>query len=123
MFDWNNVLISVIALLSAAISTIGLKLVERWLNKSKDKDSSQLEMRNELRTDLASRTDEVERLKAEATALEKEIDEWRRKYYEIVEAYLKLKYSYSGKLLETKGSDDGHHESDAAGPDGSTGDH
>lgn len=113
MFDWNNVLISLIALLSAAISTIGLKLVERWLNKSKDKDTSQLEMRNELRNDLASGKEEIERLKAEVSAMEKEVDEWRRKYYEIVEAYLKLKYSYSGKLLEQKGTDDGHLEPDA----------
>lgn len=120
MLDWNNILISIIALLSAAISTIGLKLVERWLNKSKDKDSSQLEMRNELRTDIASKVEEIERLKAEIAAMEKEIDEWRKKYYEIVEAYLKLKYSYDGQLLGMKGSDDEHHGPD---PDAGPADH
>lgn len=92
VLDWSSVVVSAIALLSAAISTIGLKLVERWLNKSKDKDTSQLEMRNELRGDLKERLAEIDKLKVEIESLDKAVDEWRKKYYDVYEAYLKLKY-------------------------------
>lgn len=102
MLDWNSILVSGIALLSAAISTIGLKLVERWLNKSKDKDTSQLEMRNELRGDLKERLAEIDKLKVEIENLDKAVDEWRKKYYDVYEAYLKLKYpGHGGARRET----------------------
>lgn len=58
-----------------------MEFIKRWLAKAKDKDTTATELRNELRTDLTT-------LKGELEAVEKEVTQWKDRYYEVMEKKL-----------------------------------
>lgn len=95
--DWGNYAIPIIALLGTIFGGAGLEFVKRWLSKAKDKDDTATQLRNELRGELTS-------IKTELANVEKELDEWKAKYYEVVEKYLtvKIQYETALKLLADK---------------------
>lgn len=70
-----------IALIGTLCGGLGLKLLEHWLGRSKVKLDEATKIRTELR-------DEVTTLRAENKELEKQVDEWRMKYYELREKQL-----------------------------------
>lgn len=70
-----------IALIGTFFGGAGLKITEKYLARTGEKAELATKMRDEIRADLAL-------CKAEAGLLEKEIDEWRAKYYYLLEENL-----------------------------------
>ena len=89
--DWGNYAIPIIALLGTIFGGAGLEFIKRWLGKAKEKDDTATALRNELRGELTS-------LKTELSNVERELDEWKAKYYEVVEKYLTVKIQYENAL-------------------------
>lgn len=96
--DFSNSQDALIALFGTIFGGAGLEFVRRVLAKSKEKEDSATALRNELRTELTA-------LKAEMTAVEKDLDMWRQKYYELFEKYILIKVQYDSvlKQLAAKG--------------------
>ena len=63
---------------------VGLKFVEHWLSRSKVRDDTAAQLRNELRT-------EIQGLKQELNNVETDLDKWRGKYYELMDNFIKVK--------------------------------
>lgn len=98
MANINDWLIPVLTFLGTVFAGAGLKWIEGWLKKAKDKDDTATNLRNELRAELTA-------LKAEIQATEKELDDWKRNYYEIAGQLLSVKYQLEAakRMLEEKG--------------------
>lgn len=64
-----------IAAISGLLIGIGLRIVEKFLNKGKDNLEEHVALRKELR-------EELDTVKEELYGLRKEVDEWREKYYD-----------------------------------------
>lgn len=75
---------ALLALAGAILGGSGLKVIEHWLNKSKDKSDMAKDFRNELRTDLIDAKKELDRVEAE-------LDSWKDKYYLLMNENLELK--------------------------------
>lgn len=73
-----------LALIGAILGGSGLKVIEYWLNKSKTKDDTATDFRNELRTDIKD-------LREELRKTEEELEKWRLKYYQLMDEYIKFK--------------------------------
>lgn len=84
MPDLSNISEGWLALIGALLGGSGLKIVEAWLNRSKVKEDSATELRNELRA-------EVRGLRDELRTVEDELDKWRGKYYELLDEFIKAK--------------------------------
>ena len=85
--DFSNSQDAIIALVGTIFGGAGLEIIRRVLAKSKEKEDSATAFRNELRTELTA-------LKAEMATVEKELDMWRQKYYELFEKYVLVKIQY-----------------------------
>lgn len=66
-----------IAIVSGLTIGIGLRVVEKFLNKKKENLEEHITLRKELREELDAVKEELYRLK-------EEVDEWRQKYYDQV---------------------------------------
>lgn len=73
-----------IALIGTILGGVGLKFVEHWLSRSKVRDDTAAQLRNELRT-------EIQGLKTELNNVESDLDKWRGKYYELMDNFIKVK--------------------------------
>lgn len=73
-----------LALIGAILGGSGLKFIEHYLSRPKIKDDSATAFRNELR-------EEVKNLREELRKTENELDDWRTKYYALVDDYSKAK--------------------------------
>ncbi|ASR77449.1 hypothetical protein SEA_PARADIDDLES_221 [Streptomyces phage Paradiddles] len=73
-----------IALIGTVLGGVGLKFVEHWLSRSKVRDDTAAQLRNELRT-------EIQGLKQELNNVETDLDKWRGKYYELMDNFIKVK--------------------------------
>jgi len=80
-----------LALIGAVLGGSGLKIMESWLNKSKVRDDAASAFRTELR-------DEVKNLRDELRKVETDLDNWRAKYYELMEQFLKVKAELDAAL-------------------------
>lgn len=80
-----------IALAGTIFGGAGLEIIRRSLAKSKEREDSATALRNELRGELTS-------LKSEMAAVEKELDLWRQKYYELFEKYVYIKVQYDAAI-------------------------
>lgn len=87
----SNYAIPIIALLGTLFGGAGLELIKRWLGKAKEKDDTATQLRKELRGELTS-------LKKELSDVERELDEWKARYYEVMEKYLTVKIQYENAL-------------------------
>lgn len=67
-----------IALIGTLCGGIGLKVLEHWLGRNKFKTDEATRIREELRTDMTA-------LRTENKELERQVDEWRLKYYDLRE--------------------------------------
>ncbi len=85
-----------LALIGAIMGGSGLKFVESWLNRSKVKDDSAAEFRNELRV-------EVKSLREELKSVEAELEKWRAKYYEVYEQLIAAKSELETALRKING--------------------
>lgn len=85
--DFTNSQDAVLALLGTIFGGAGLEIIRRALSKSKEREDSATAFRDELRTELTQ-------LKTEMMTVERELDMWRLKYYELYETYLRVKFQY-----------------------------
>ncbi len=85
MPDIANLSPAWLALLGALFGGTGLKVIEHWLNRSKARDDTASSLRNEIRSDLKE-------VRAELAATEKELYEWRDRYYILLEDVLSQGY-------------------------------
>lgn len=85
----NGVSQAWLALIGAILGGSGLKVIEHWLNKSKVQNDEATSYRKELR-------DEVTSLREELRKVEKELDEWRDKYYVLMDEFSKFKREHGG---------------------------
>lgn len=67
-----------VALAIALFGGAGIKVVEKFLNRNKDREDLASRMREELRV-------EIERHKKRADEAEDEADQWRDRYYRLLE--------------------------------------
>lgn len=79
-----------LAIIGALLGGSGLKVIEHWLNRSKTKDDSATDFRNELRTDIKD-------LRLELSKTEEELDKWRVKYYALMDEFIKYKLGDNNK--------------------------
>jgi hypothetical protein len=94
----GTTLTAIFSVIGAIFAGAGLKVVEKWLQKAKDKDDTATSLRNELRTELTA-------LKKELADASDSIDEWKAKYYDVIEKYILVKAQLNAvlKILSDKG--------------------
>lgn len=73
-----------LVLAGTVFSGVGLEVVRRLLGRAKEKDDTATEFRKELRGELST-------IKAELDNVEKELDEWKGKYYALLQQYIEVK--------------------------------
>ena len=91
--NWSDYAIPIIALVGTIFGGAGLEFIKRWLGKAKERDDTATALRNELRGELTS-------IKQELANVEKELDEWKTKYYDVVEKYLTVKIQYENLMRQ-----------------------
>lgn len=82
-----------LALIGAILGGSGLKFIEHWLSQSKVKDDSASKFRDELRNEVSS-------LREELRTTEKDLDEWKGKYYTLVEETMKVRSELEAALRD-----------------------
>lgn len=80
-----------LALIGAILGGSGLKFIEHWLSRSKAKDDSASKFRDELRTEVSSLRDELR-------TTETDLDNWKQKYYTLVEDAMKVRSELDAAL-------------------------
>lgn len=73
-----------IALIGTLMGGAGLKFIEKFLARGTEKQDFATKMRDELRTDLNTTKEEVRQL-------EKEIDQWKEKYFLLLQEHLEVR--------------------------------
>jgi t-SNARE complex subunit (syntaxin) len=95
-----------LALIGTLFGSAGLKIIEYWLSRAKIKEDTALQMRDELRKEIDRKSKdyllEVDRLRIELTAAEKQVNEWRDKYYTLIEDFMRVKAEYSIAIEKVK---------------------
>jgi len=94
----NDWLIPLLTFLGTVFAGAGLKWIEGFLKKAKDKDDTATNLRNELRAELTA-------LKVEISTTEKELDQWRERAYQMQEQllYMRIQLEAAKRLLEANG--------------------
>lgn len=72
-----------VALLGTLFGGAGLKVVESWLGKAKERATEQQTIREELRKEIDNLRAQLEKGAAEEQRLETQIEDWRAKYYDL----------------------------------------
>ena len=98
MANLNDWLIPLLTFLGTVFAGAGLKWIEGFLKKAKDKDDTATNLRNELRAELTA-------LKVEISTTEKELDQWRERAYQMQEQllYMRIQLEAAKRLLEANG--------------------
>ena len=84
---------AIIAALGALVFGALMKFVSKLTDRRKDTLNEHLELRRELR-------EELDAVKAEINTLQKELDEWREKYYHQVEVTTLLQAELAAMRIE-----------------------
>ena len=84
---------AIIAAIGALIVGVLMKFISKLTDKRKDTLNEHLELRRELR-------EELDAVKEEISTLQKELDEWREKYYHQVEVTTLLQAELAAMRLE-----------------------
>lgn len=80
-----------IALIATIFGGGGLKIIEHFLGRHNTADVTAASMREELRKDGQSLKVETHNLREEIRAVERELDQWKEKYFTLVEEYMEAK--------------------------------
>lgn len=72
-----------IALLGTLFGGAGLKIIESWLGKAKERSTEQQTIREELRKEIENLRTQLDKSDAEEKRLEDLIEDWRSKYYDL----------------------------------------
>lgn len=84
---------SIIALIGTLFGGGGLALTTKWVSRNKDKEDSASKFRDELRV-------EVIRLRGELSETERELDEWKSKYYALLQDGILFKQTLEREQME-----------------------
>lgn len=72
-----------VALVGTIFGGAGLKVIESWLGKAKERATEAQGIREELRKEIDNLRTQLERADAEEKRLEGLVEEWRAKYYDL----------------------------------------
>lgn len=72
-----------IALVGTLFGGAGLKMIESWLGRAKQRQEANQVMRDELRKEIESLRMQLTSANIEEQRLEAEIEAWRSKYYDL----------------------------------------
>ena len=97
MSNWQDIFV---ALSAAGVGGGVLKMTELWLNRSKTKGETDQKYREELRNESASLRDQIEGLKTEIKEKEREIDDWRTKFWNLYTEYSVFKIQVANILTQ-----------------------
>lgn len=78
-------------LLGTVFGGVGLKLIESWLNRGKEKVDLATQIRDELREDIERYKEEVAEFKKEVKELTMSVEDWKKKYYDLLDSHGKMK--------------------------------
>lgn len=84
-----------IALIGTLFGGIVLKVTEHWLGKTKSQSDDAKQIREELRSQITSQKEEIR-------SLEDEVNEWRSKYYDLRDSYIKVQTELTIALEKIK---------------------
>jgi len=82
-----------VAIIAAVFGGAGVKMIEKWLNRSTDKEDSGLKLRTELR-------EELERLREELEKTKDDLEEYREKYYKLMDEFSQTKIDLEKALYK-----------------------
>lgn len=78
-----------------------LKMIEWIMGRGKNRQDAATAMREELRKESEALKLDAANLREEIRRVEKEMDEWKEKYFTLLQQYLEVK----GQLMSTKEED------------------
>jgi predicted nucleic acid-binding Zn-ribbon protein len=84
---------TIVAIIAAVFGGAGVKMIEKWLNRSVEKEDSGFKLRTELREELERLRDELEKTKDE-------LDDYRAKYFSLMEQFSKTKIELETALYK-----------------------
>ncbi len=79
-----------VALMGTIFGGAGLKIIETWLGRAKERATEAQSMREELRREIDNLRVQLDRADAEEQRLEGLIEEWRGKYYDLRDEHSKV---------------------------------
>lgn len=74
-----------VALVGTLFGGAGLKLTEAWLGKARERSDAGAQIRDELRKEIDGLRAQLDKADAEEQRLEKQVEEWREKYWALRE--------------------------------------
>ena len=72
-----------VALMGTIFGGAGLKIIEGWLGRQKERATEAQSMRDELRKEIESLRTQLDKADEEEKRLEAQVEEWRGKYYDL----------------------------------------
>ena len=72
-----------VALLGTLLGGAGLKIIETWLGRAKERASEAASMREELRKEIADLRAQLQAAAEEERRLEAQVDDWKQKYWDL----------------------------------------
>jgi chromosome segregation ATPase len=72
-----------VALVGTLFGGAGLKLIESWLGRAKERSTEAQSIRDELRKDIEGLRIQLEHAEIEEKRLETLVEEWRARYYDL----------------------------------------
>ena len=84
-----------IALIGTLFGGVVLKVSEHWLGRNKTNSDDAKAIREELRSQITSQKEEIRQL-------EDEVNEWRSKYYDLRDSYVKIQTELTLALEKIK---------------------
>lgn len=97
METWPDI---IVALISAVTGGGLIKLGDTWLNRVKLKNETAKQIRDEARTEASSLKTEVNYYKDQLREKEKEIDDWRKRFWDLDMEYRMFKLRVSALLIQ-----------------------
>lgn len=97
MSAWSDI---VIAAVSAITGGGLLKVADTWLNKAKMRNETAKQLRDEAREETLALKNEVLFYKTGIREKDKEIDDWRTKYWEVFMEYKNFQLKVGQLLIE-----------------------
>lgn len=91
-----------IALTGTLFGGAGLKIIETWLGRAKERATEAKSMREELRKEIDSLREQLDKADAEEKRLESMVEEWRAKYYDLRDEHQKVVTELTIKLDRLK---------------------
>lgn len=97
MSNWIEISIA----LTSAITGGGLfKVLEGWVSRTQVKSAQAKQFRDELRTEASDLRAQIELIKSELKTTEKELDDWKDKYWNLFMEYKTFQIEVSSILIQ-----------------------